>query len=75
MSKKITKAKARQAQQLLETIADALTKLDELDAQARLKHGALYTTIGYVLPVDDGPWVARTLLYTELIPDTINDDD
>lgn len=62
------------AETLLDTIAHALTQLDQLGVKVKLKHGVVYTDVGYVLPIHEG-WVARTLLYTELTPTTITDDD
>jgi hypothetical protein len=69
--------KARQdtAVQLLTQLTDALNALSEAGITARLKHGAVYTKAGYVLPIGEGRWVARTLLYTELEPTDGQDDD
>jgi hypothetical protein len=57
-----------QAAALLEGIAAALNALAACDVDVRLKHGAVITRYGYVLPVEHG-YVARTLLYTEFSPD------
>lgn len=62
------------AESLLDTIAHALTQLDQLGVRVKLKHDAVYTDVGYVLPIENG-WVARTLLYTELTPSTTAQDD
>lgn len=65
------------AAKLLTQLADALNALNRAGIPARLKHGAVYTEGGYVLPTDAGRWVARTLLYTELEPsdNPDNEDD
>lgn len=63
------------SESLLDTVAQALTQLDQLGVKVKLKHGVVCTDVGYVLPIHDG-WVARTLLYTELTPaDDTNGDD
>lgn len=58
---------------LLQTVADALNECAAAGLRVKLKHNAVYTREGYVLPVNDERWVARTLLYTELTPP--DDDD
>jgi len=60
---------------LLQGLADALNRCAEAGLRVKLKHGAVYSRAGYVLPVDDERWVARTLLYTELTPSDDPDDD
>lgn len=60
---------------LLTQLTDVLNALSEAGVPAKLKHGAVYTEAGYVLPIDDNRWVARTLVYTELAPETDQDDD
>lgn len=63
------------AVKLLTQLADTLNALSEAGISAKLKHGAVITDAGYVLPVDDNRWVARTLLYTELTPINSQDGD
>lgn len=58
---------------LLQAVADALNECSAAGLRVKLKHNAVYTREGYVLPVKDERWVARTLLYTELTPP--DDDD
>jgi hypothetical protein len=60
---------------LLTRLADALNACAEAGLHVKLKHSAAYTRGGYVLPVEDGRWVARTLLYTELSPPDDDPDD
>lgn len=60
---------------LLQKLADALNECAEAGLRIKLKHNAVYTREGYVLPVDDDHWVARTLLYTELTPTDDHDDE
>lgn len=52
---------------LLGAVADALNACETAGISISLKHGAVYTRHGYVLPIADG-WAARTLLYTEFTP-------
>jgi hypothetical protein len=59
---------------LLAAVADALTACQEAGLQVRLKHGAVITRNGYVLPVGDGQWGARTLAYSPFSPDDDDDD-
>jgi hypothetical protein len=63
------------AERLLVGLTDALNALSEAGIPAKLKHGAVYTDAGYVLPIGEGRWVARTLLYTELMPVGEFDDE
>lgn len=72
MSKKDRQAEAAR---LLTQLAATLDALTEAGIPARLKHNAVYTKAGYVLPIDGDRWVARTLLYTELEPPDGQDDD
>ncbi len=72
MSKKDKQAVAAR---LLTQLAATLDALTEAGIPARLKHNAVYTRAGYVLPIDGNRWVARTLLYTELTPDGDLDDE
>ena len=50
---------------LLSLVASALTSCEEAGITVRLKHGAVITPLGYVLPLGDGRWGARTLTWTE----------
>lgn len=63
------------AAKLLLDLADALNACTEAGISVRLKHGAAYTSMGYVLPIGDDRWVARTLVYTELAPTDDEPDD
>lgn len=69
------KTKQAEAARLLTQLAVALDALTEAGIPAKLKHNAVITRAGYVLPVDDNRWVARTLLYTELASDDELDDE
>lgn len=57
---------------LLGAVADALTACQEAGITVKLKHGAVYTPVGYVLPASDG-WVARTLHWSEF--SRLDDED
>ena len=50
---------------LLSLVASALTSCEEAGITVKLKHGAVITPLGYVLPLGDGKWGARTLTWTE----------
>ena len=63
------------ATMLLTQLADTLNALSDAGIPAKVKHGAVYTKAGYVLPIGEGRWVARTLLYTELEPIDGQDND
>jgi hypothetical protein len=41
-------------------LARALTECDKAHIRPKLKHGIIFTDIGYVLPLED-KWVARPL--------------
>jgi hypothetical protein len=41
----------------------------------KLKHGAVMTREGYVLPLGDGKWAARTLAWTEFSTQASDDED
>ena len=56
---------------LLGAVAAALTACEEAGLKPRLKHGAVYTREGFVLPAD-ASWVARTLQWSPFSP---GDDD
>lgn len=62
------------AEALLGAVADALNACQSAGIDVKLKHGAVMTEAGYVLPVRDG-WVARTRTYTEFTPPAGDDDD
>ena len=49
------------AEELLTAVARALNACDAAGYEVRLKHGAVMTRVGYVLPLGDGKWCARTL--------------
>lgn len=46
--------------QLLRDLAKALDSCEKAGVNVKLRHGIVFTDIGYVLPVKDR-WVARTL--------------
>jgi hypothetical protein len=60
---------------LLSSVADALTACEAAGIAVRLKHGAVMTPLGYVLPLGDGRWAARTLAWTEFSTAEGDDDD
>jgi hypothetical protein len=60
---------------LLAAVADALNACEAAGMTVKLKHGAVYTREGYVLPVGDHAWAARTLAYTEFTPPPGDDLD
>jgi hypothetical protein len=62
-------------ERLLGAVADALTACENAGIAVKLKHGIVFTREGYVLPVADGRWGARTLAYTEFTPPPGDDDD
>ena len=49
------------AEELLTAVARALNACDAAGYEVKLKHGAVMTRVGYVLPLGDGEWCARTL--------------
>lgn len=53
---------------LLRSVADALNACESAGITVRLKHGAVMTRNGYVLPLGDGQWGARTLAYSPFSP-------
>lgn len=61
------------AAKLLGAVADALTACQQAGLKVKLKHGAVYTRAGYVLPARDG-YVARSLEYSPFWPDDLDDD-
>lgn len=52
------------AERLLGALADALNACEAAGIEVKPKHGAVITRYGYVLPVGDGQWGARTLAYS-----------
>jgi hypothetical protein len=60
------------ASRLLTEAAAALTALEAAGMKIKLRHNAVFTDYGYVLPTDS-EWVARTLVYTEFEP--LEEDD
>jgi hypothetical protein len=56
------------AGELLEALAAALNACDEAGIAVRLRHGIVFTSAGYVLPLGNGGWAARTLNYSEFSP-------
>ena len=59
---------------LLASVAEALNACEAAGITVRLKHGAVITRNGYVLPVGDGQWGARTLAYSPFGPDDHPDE-
>lgn len=60
---------------LLGVLAAALNACEQAGVTVRLKHGAVYTRHGYILPLGDNQWAARTLAYTEFTPPDDDPDD
>jgi hypothetical protein len=50
---------------LLGSLAAALSACEDAGMAVKFAHGAAITRQGYVLPLGEGQWAARTLLYTE----------
>jgi len=63
------------AGRLLTVIAEALTACEAAGITVKLKHGAVMTPLGYVLPLGDGKWGARTLTWTPFSGQPGGDDD
>ena len=71
--------KARDAERLLSSLADALNACEASGYTVKLAHGAVLTDVGYVLPVfpDAGErWAVRTMALTEfpVLPDSGDED-
>lgn len=64
-----------QAAALLDAVAAALNAAQAAGLKVRLKHDAVLTNAGYVLPVSDDRWGARTLTYSEFPPGDPDDED
>ena len=62
------------AEVLLTAVAEALTACDAAGYTVKLKHGAVMTRVGYVLPLGDG-WCARTLNWSPFSPPPGDDPD
>jgi len=73
--KKRRRKKARTAPALLAAVAQALTACEAAGLKVKLSHGAVATRQGYVVPLGDGRWGARTLVWTEFSPSGGSDDD
>ncbi len=52
------------AGELLGAVATALTACEAAGIKVKLKHGAVITRFGFVFPVGDAQWGARTLAYS-----------
>lgn len=63
------------AAELLSAVAAALTACDTAGFTVRLKHGAVMTRVGYVLPLGDGEWCARTLNWNPFSAQASGDDE
>lgn len=59
---------------LLEAIATALNNAQGAGLRVRLKHNTVWTRAGYVLPLLENAWCARTLAYTQF-PAAPDDED
>ena len=60
---------------VLSLVASALTSCEEAGITVKLKHGAVITPLGYVLPLGDGRWGARTLTWTEFSVQAGSEDE
>ena len=65
---------APDASALLSLVAAALTACETAGIKVRLKHDAVLTDYGYVLPLN-GSWAARTREWTEFSSSSADDDD
>ena len=63
------------AEELLTAVAGALNACDAAGYEVRLKHGAVMTRVGYVLPLGDGKWCARTLNWSPFSGQAGDDED
>ena len=68
-------AEAADAQRLLASVAAALEACDAAGFTVKLKHGAVMSRVGYVLPLGDGQWAARTLNWTPFSDQAAGDDE
>lgn len=66
---------APDAAALLSLVAAALTSCESAGITVKLKHGAVMTPLGYVLPLGDGRWGARTLRWTEFSAQAGSEDE
>jgi hypothetical protein len=66
---------APDAEVLLTAVAEALTACDAAGYTVKLKHGAVMTRVGYVLPLGDGEWCARTLNWSPFSAQADDDED
>ena len=60
---------------LLSLVAEALTQCEQAGIAVKLKHGAVMTRVGYVLPLGDGEWCARTLNWSPFSAQAGDDED
>ena len=63
------------AEELLTAVASALNACDAAGYEVRLKHGAVMTRVGYVLPLGGGKWAARTLNWSPFSGQASDDED
>ena len=63
------------AETLLASVAAALNACDAAGFTVRLKHGAVMTRVGYVLPLGDGKWCARTLNWSPFSAQSGDEED
>jgi hypothetical protein len=60
------------AKDLLTTAAAALTACSDAGLKLKVRHGVISCSEGFILPLDDGSFAARTRIFTEF---SRNDDD
>ncbi len=63
------------AETLLAAVAAALNACDAAGFEVKLKHGAVMTRVGYVLPLGGGKWCARTLNWSPFSAQALADDE
>jgi len=63
------------AETLLTAVAAALAACDAAGFEVKLKHGAVMTRVGYVLPLGDGEWGARTLNWSPFSAQASDDEE
>jgi len=68
-------AGAHDPQRLLSLVAESLTACEAAGITVKLKHGAVMTRVGYVLPLGGGEWAARTLNWTEFSAQAGSEDE
>lgn len=59
----------------LTAVADALNVCTDAGGKLKSRHGILMSKFGYVLPMADGRWAARTVTYDRFAPILADHDD